>query len=158
MPPYNAGSCNSITPPAWPSSTSSPHPRVRPTIVVFVNTHPADEHDRSTAADIRALLQTFGFHGAEVPVISGNIHKAVTTSVMDVEAPDYASIVALSRTIDRVMVAEIAEEQRRFLLPIEDVFRLKRRGLIVTGRIARGRVHVGDAVDLAGPRARTQTV
>ena len=109
--------------------------------------------------ELRELLAKYNFPGDEIPIIRGSALAALGSQSRDPAAPEYASIVALMGAVDSYIKTPERAVDRPFLMPIEDVFGIKGRGTVVTGRIERGRVKVGENVEIVGfGPTRTTTV
>jgi elongation factor Tu len=128
-----------------------------PRIVVFLNK--ADMVDDEellelVEMEVRELLDAYDFPGDDTPIIIGSALKALEGDTSDIGAP---SVVKLIETLD----AYIPEPERAidlpFLMPIEDVFSISGRGTVVTGRIERGIVKVGDEISIVGIKDTTKT-
>ena len=100
--------------------------------------------------ELRELLTEYEFPGDDVPIIRGSALQALESDSEDVEAPEYASIRELLEAVDSFIPQPERPKDQPFLMPIEDVFGIKGRGTVVTGRIERGVVHVGEEVEIVG--------
>ena len=100
--------------------------------------------------EVRELLSRYGFPGDEIPIIRGSALQALESSSSDPGAPEYASILELMDAVDSYIPTPERAVDRPFLMPIEDVFAIKGRGTVVTGRVERGRVRVGETVQIVG--------
>lgn len=132
-----------------------------PYIVVFMNK--VDMVDDPELLDlveleIRELLSKYGFPGNEIPVVKGSALKAMESSSNDINAPEYKSILELMEAVDSYIPTPERPIDKPFLMPIEDVFTISGRGTVVTGRIERGTVKVGDEVEIVGFRETRKTV
>ena len=124
-----------------------------PSIVVFLNkTDQMDDPEllELVELELRELLNEYGFPGDETPIVKGSALQALESDSTDVNAPEYAPIVELLRVIDEYIPEPKREIDKPFMMPIEDVFSIKGRGTVVTGRIERGVVHLGDPVEIVG--------
>src|SRR6188768_2751588 len=124
-----------------------------PSIVVFMNK--VDMVDDAELLDlveleVRELLSKYEFPGDDIPVIRGSALKALESTSDDPENEDYASIKELMEAVDSYIPTPARETEKPFLMPIEDVFGIKGRGTVATGRIERGVVNTGDTVELVG--------
>src|SRR5579885_1115020 len=124
-----------------------------PAIVVFLNK--VDQLDDPELLDLvelelRELLSRYGFPGEEVPIIRGSALAALESSSQDPNAPEYQPIWQLLAAVDEYIPTPQRPIDQPFLMPIEDVFGIKGRGTVVTGRIERGVVKVGDEVEIVG--------
>jgi elongation factor Tu len=100
--------------------------------------------------EVRELLSQYEFPGDEVPVIRGSALKAgVVTSA---DAADAKSIVELMEALDKYVPEPVRDIDKPFLMPIEDVFSISGRGTVVTGRVERGIVKVGEEMEIVGFR------
>src|ERR687897_731316 len=88
--------------------------------------------------ELRELLSKYGFPGDDIPVIRGAAVKALESASTDPDAPEYASIRELMDAVDSYIPTPERPVDRPFLMPIEDVFGIKGRGTVGTGRIERG--------------------
>jgi elongation factor Tu len=132
-----------------------------PALVVFMNK--VDLVDDPELLDlvemeVRELLSKYEFPGDEVPVIRGSALKAMENPTGGAEDPDAKCIFELMDAVDSYFPEPVREVDRPFLMPIEDVFSIKGRGTVATGRSDRGRVRVGDEVELVGLRDTRRTV
>ncbi len=105
--------------------------------------------------ELRELLNEYEFPGDEVPIVRGSALAALESDSTDPEAEEYASIKELLRVVDEYIPEPKREVDKPFMMPVEDVFSIKGRGTVVTGRVERGMIHVGDAVDIVGLRDKT---
>jgi elongation factor Tu len=103
--------------------------------------------------EVRELLTKYGFPGDDVPVIRGSSLKAIEG---DAEAE--AAIMKLMDTVDSYIPDPVRELDKPFLMPVEDVFSIKGRGTVVTGRVERGRVKVNDTIEIVGIKDTMSTV
>src|SRR5918911_1485256 len=108
--------------------------------------------------ELRELLSKYGFPGDDIPIIRGSAVKALESSSTDPNAPEYESIVQLMDAVDNYIPTPERAIDRPFLMPIEDVFGIKGRGTVVTGRIERGRVKTGEAVEIVGMGERRKVI
>ncbi len=105
--------------------------------------------------ELRDMLTAYKFPGDKTPIIRGSALKALESTSTDVNAPEYACIKELLDTIDNYFPDPVREVDKPFMMPVEDVFSIKGRGTVVTGRIDRGHVHVGDNVEIVGLREKS---
>jgi elongation factor Tu len=99
------------------------------------------------------------FPGDEIPFIRGSGLVALESKSTDLNAPEYQPIIQLMDAVDNYIPTPVRETDKPFLMPIEDVFGIKGRGTVTTGRIERGIVKVGETVEIIGLRdTRTTTV
>jgi elongation factor Tu len=132
-----------------------------PSIVVYLNKVDAMDDPELlelVELEVRELLSKYGFPGDEVPIIRGSALAALSSSSTDPQAPEYASILALMEAVDSYIPTPTRAVDRPFLMPVEDVFSIKGRGTVATGRVERGLVKVGDEIEIVGLRATSKTV
>ena len=132
-----------------------------PAIVVFLNK--VDVMDDPELLDLvelelRDLLSSYQFPGDKTPIVRGLALKALASTSKDINAPEYAPILELLRVVDAYVPMPTRAIDKPFLMPIEDVFGIKGRGTVVTGRVERGMVKVGDTVEIVGIRDTRSTV
>jgi elongation factor Tu len=130
-----------------------------PYIVVFLNkVDLVDDAEllELVEIEIRELLDKYKFPGDAVPVIKGSALKALEAD--SPEAPDVKCIHELLDALDTYVPEPQRDVDKAFLMPIEDVFSIQGRGTVVTGRIERGIVRVGDEVEVVGIRDTQKTV
>jgi elongation factor Tu len=126
-----------------------------PSMVVFLNkVDMMDDPEllELVELELRELLDSYGFPGDEIPIVRGSALQALESTSTDPNAPEYACIWELMRVVDNYIPTPAREVDKPFLMPIEDVFGIKGRGTVVTGRVERGRVKVGDEVEIVGLR------
>jgi len=124
-----------------------------PSMVVFLNkVDMLDDEEllELVELEVRELLTKYGFPGDDTPVIRGSALKALESDSTDPGAPEYQSIVELMQAVDDFIPTPERAIDRPFLMPIEDVFGIKGRGTVTTGRIERGVVKVGEEVEIVG--------
>ncbi|MGQ9839246.1 MAG: elongation factor Tu [Anaerolineae bacterium] len=132
-----------------------------PAMVVFLNKVDMMEDEELlelVELELRELLSSYGFPGDDIPIVRGSALKALESPSKDPNAPEYACIWELLRVVDEYIPTPVREVDKPFLMPIEDVFGIKGRGTVVTGRIERGKVKVGDEVEIIGLRETRKTV
>jgi len=100
--------------------------------------------------ELRELLTDYGFPGDETPIVKGSALAALESESDDINAPEYESVRELLRVVDEYIPEPIRETEKPFMMPIEDVFTIKGRGTVVTGRIERGMINTGDPVEIIG--------
>jgi len=132
-----------------------------PSIVVFLNK--ADMVDdpeliELVELEIRELLSKYDFPGDEIPIVKGSALKAMEGSSKDINAPEYKCILDLIAAVDSYIPEPVRDIDKPFLMPVEDVFSISGRGTVVTGRIERGQVKVGEEVEIVGIRPTVKTV
>jgi elongation factor Tu len=131
-----------------------------PAVVVFLNKVDMMEDEELlelVELEMRELLTNYEFPGDDVPIIRGSALKALQSTSTDPEAPEYACIWELMRAVDSYIPQPERPKDLPFLMPIEDVFGIKGRGTVVTGRIERGTVHVGDEIEIVGIKETRKT-
>ncbi|HLC35810.1 MAG TPA: elongation factor Tu [Anaerolineales bacterium] len=129
-----------------------------PSIVVYLNkVDMMDDPEllELVEMELRELLTSYGFPGDTTPIVRGSALKALESSSTDPKAPEYASILELLRVIDEYIPQPVRHTELPFMMPIEDVFSIKGRGTVVTGRIDRGIVKVGDPIEIVGLQEKT---
>ena len=100
--------------------------------------------------EMRELLSNYDFPGDDVPIIRGSALAALESTSEDPEAPEYQPIWELMAAVDSYIPQPERPKELPFLMPIEDVFGIKGRGTVVTGRIERGTVEVGESIEIVG--------
>jgi elongation factor Tu len=109
--------------------------------------------------EVRELLSGYDFPGDEIPVIRGSALRALESSSEDWEgAEEYGCIWELLEAVDSNIPEPVRDIDKEFLMPIEDVFSISGRGTVVTGRVERGVVKVGEEVEVVGIRPTQKTV
>ena len=150
------------------SSADGPMPQTRehillarqvgvPAIVVYMNK--VDQVDdpellELVEMEIRDLLSSYGFPGDEIPIIKGS-----ALAVLENGDPKIGrdSIIELMKAVDEYIPQPDRPKDKPFLMPIEDVFSISGRGTVVTGRVERGVIHVGDDIEIVGIRPTQKT-
>jgi len=102
--------------------------------------------------ELRELLDSQEFPGDETPIVRGSALEALQSTSTDPEAPEYASIWELMRVVDEYIPQPSREVDKPFLMSVEDVFSIKGRGTVVTGRVERGTMKPNSEVDIVGLR------
>jgi elongation factor Tu len=126
-----------------------------PAMVVFLNMTDVmkdPELLELVELELRELLDKYEFPGDEIPIIRGSALKALQSESTDPDAPEYQCIWELVQAVDHYIPTPKREMEKPFLMPIEDVFGIKGRGTVVTGRVDRGQVKVGEEVEIIGMR------
>jgi elongation factor Tu len=108
--------------------------------------------------EVRELLSKYQFPGDKTPIIKGSALKALQSESKDINAPEYKSILELMDALDSYIPQPKREIDKPYLMPIEDVFSIAGRGTVVTGRIERGIVKVGDEIEIVGIKPTQKTV
>ena len=130
-----------------------------PYILVFLNK--VDQVDdpellELVEMEVRELLDTYEFPGDETPIIPGSALNALISESTDKDAPEYDCIWRLMDAVDTWIKTPDRKADLPFLMPIEDVFTITGRGTVVTGRVERGRVKIGDKVEIVGLEDETK--
>ncbi len=152
------------------AATDGPMPQTRehillarqvgvPYIIVFLNkTDQLDDPEllELVEMEVRELLSSYDFPGDDLPIIKGSALKALekaTSGASDAEilaAPECQCILELMDAVDSYIPTPARDDQKPFLLPVEDVFTISGRGTVATGRVERGVAHVGDPAEIVG--------
>ena len=131
-----------------------------PSIVVFLNkVDMMDDPEllELVELELREMLTGYGFPGDATPIVRGSALKALESTSTDPNAPEYACIKELLRVVDEYIPEPKRALDMPFMMSIEDVFSIKGRGTVVTGRVDRGRIHTGEPVEIVGLREKTMT-
>ncbi|MEZ4236009.1 MAG: elongation factor Tu [Myxococcota bacterium] len=128
-----------------------------PCIVVFLNK--VDQLDDPELLDlvemeVRELLASYDFPGDDTPVIRGSALLALNGDTSDIGVP---SILKLMEAVDAYIPTPVRAVDQPFLMPVEDVFTISGRGTVATGRVERGKVRVGDTIEIVGIKDTTST-
>ena len=126
-----------------------------PSIVVFLNKVDKMQDEELlelVELEMRELLDEYGFPGDEIPIVRGSALLALESESTDPGAPEYESVLELLRVVDEYIPTPVRETDKPFLMSIEDVFSIKGRGTVVTGRVERGAVKVGEEMEVVGLR------
>ncbi len=132
-----------------------------PYIVVYMNkTDMVDDPELLDLVEleVRELLSKYQFPGDKIPIVKGSALKAMESASTDPNAPEYKSIHELMAAIDSYVPTPERPVDKPFLMPIEDVFNISGRGTVVTGRVERGIVKVGEEVEIVGLGETKKTV
>ena len=132
-----------------------------PSIVVYLNK--IDQMDdpellELVELELRELLNEYEFPGDTTPIVRGSALKALESESTDPMAPEYESIRELLRVVDEYIPEPVRETDKPFAMAVEDVFSIKGRGTVVTGRIDRGIIKVGEPVEIVGLRETQNSV
>ena len=124
-----------------------------PSVLVFLNK--CDQVDDEellelVEMEVRELLDFYGFPGDDTPIIRGSALNALVCESNDPNAPEFNCIKELMEAVDTWIPTPDRKADMPFLMPIEDVFTISGRGTVATGRVERGRVKVGDKVEIVG--------
>jgi elongation factor Tu len=131
-----------------------------PSIVVFLNK--VDQMNdpellELVELELRELLNSYGFPGDTTPIVRGSAKAALDSTSTDVNAPEYECIRELLRVVDEYIPEPKRETDKPFMMSVEDVFSIKGRGTVVTGRMDRGIVKVGDPAEIVGLREKSMS-
>jgi elongation factor Tu len=107
--------------------------------------------------ELRELLTSYHFPGETTPIIRGSALAALNEASEDIRAPAYQSILELMAAVDSFIPTPVRDRDKPFLMPVEDVFSIKGRGTVVTGRVDRGVAKKGDDIEMVGLRPGTRT-
>ena len=132
-----------------------------PSMVVFLNKVdmlPDEELLELVELEVRELLSAYDFPGDEIPVVRGSALAALESDSKDPSDAAYAPILELMQAVDDYIPTPERAVDKPFLMPIEDVFGIKGRGTVVTGRIERGIVHTGDEIEIVGMGERRKVI
>ncbi|MCK4917370.1 MAG: elongation factor Tu, partial [Candidatus Omnitrophica bacterium] len=146
------------------AATDGPMPQTRehillarqvnvPSLVVFVNK--VDQMDdpelvELVEEEIRDLLTKYEFPGKDTPIVKGSALKALECSCGKDDCPNCKPILELMQAVDDFIPSPKREVDKPFLMAVEDVFSISGRGTVVTGRIERGKVKVGEEIEVVG--------
>jgi elongation factor Tu len=108
--------------------------------------------------EIRELLSKYQFPGDKTPIVKGSALKALQSESKDINAAEYKSILELMAAVDSYIPEPKRDIDKPYLMPLEDVFSIAGRGTVVTGRIERGIVKVGDEIEIVGIKPTQKTV
>jgi len=149
------------------AATDGPMPQTRehillarqvgvPYLVVFLNKVDAVDDPELldlVELEVRELLSSYGFPGDEIPIVRGSALKA-----LEGEPEWEKTIDALMEAVDAYIPMPVREIDKPFLMPVEDVFSISGRGTVVTGRVERGKVKVGEEIEIVGFGPTRKTV
>lgn len=130
-----------------------------PYIVVFLNKEDlVDDAEliELVEMEVRELLNEYGFPGDDTPIIVGSAYQALEEAKKGEDGPWSAKIMKLMDAVDEYIPTPKRDTDKDFLMPIEDIFSISGRGTVVTGRIEKGVVKVGDTIEIVGIKP-TQT-
>jgi len=130
-----------------------------PQMVVFLNKCDMvddDELIELVELELRELLDKYEFPGDDTPIIRGSALKALESD--DPDSEDARCIFDLLEAVDTFIPEPERDVDKPFLMPVEDVFSISGRGTVVTGRVDRGVIHVGEGVEVVGIRPTIKTV
>jgi len=124
-----------------------------PAIVVYLNKVDLMDDEELlelVEMELREMLSRYEFPGDDIPIVRGSARDALESTSTDPSAPEYQSVLKLMEEVDRYIPTPERDLDRPFLMPIEDVFGIKGRGTVVTGRVERGKVKVGETIEIVG--------
>jgi elongation factor Tu len=124
-----------------------------PAMVIFLNKCDMMDDEELlelVELELRELLDSYDFPGDETPIVRGSALQALASENTDVNAPEYAAILELMRVVDEYIPTPDRETEKPFLMPVEDVFSIKGRGTVVTGRVERGVLLPNNEVEIVG--------
>ena len=131
-----------------------------PSIVVFLNKiDMMDDPEllELVEMELREMLTEYGFPGEDIPIVHGSALAALQSDSDDPDAPEYECIKELMDAVDNYIPMPEREIDKPFMMSVEDVFSIKGRGTVVTGRIDRGTIHTGDPVEIVGLQEKSLT-
>jgi len=132
-----------------------------PAMVVFLNKVDMMEDPELlelVELELRELLDGYGFPGDSIPIVRGSARDALESTSTDISAPEYECIWELLRAIDEYIPMPPREMDKPFLMSVEDVFSIKGRGTVATGRVERGLLKPMEEVEIVGLRETRKTV
>ena len=132
-----------------------------PSIVVFLNkVDMMDDPEllELVELELRELLTSQGFPGDTTPIVRGSAKLALESTSTDTNAPEYACIHELLRVVDEYIPEPKRDTDKPFMMSVEDVFSIKGRGTVVTGRIDRGIIKIGEPIEIIGLRETKNSV
>jgi elongation factor Tu len=138
-----------------------------PAMVVFLNKvdlmddeSPEDREEllELIELELRELLDSYGFPGDDIPIVRGSAINALQSDSTDADAHEYESIWNLMHAVDNYIPTPERDEDRPFLMAVEDVFSIKGRGTVVTGRVERGTMKPMTEVEIVGLKETRKTV
>jgi len=132
-----------------------------PYIVVFMNkVDMVDDPEllELVELELRELLSKYEFPGDDIPIVKGSALKALESTATDPNSPEFKCIWDLMAAVDSYVPTPKRDIDKPFLMPVEDVFTISGRGTVVTGRVERGIVKVGEEVEIVGIRTTQKSV
>src|SRR5947199_5480927 len=132
-----------------------------PQVVVFLNkVDMVDDEEllELVELEVRELLTKYKFDGDKTPIIRGSALKALESKSTDINAPEFKCIFDLMNAVDSYIPTPVRAKDKPFLMQIEDVFGIKGRGTVATGRAERGTIKVGEEVEIVGIREAKKCV
>ena len=132
-----------------------------PAIVVFMNKCDMMDDEELlelVEMELRELLDSYEFPGDDIPIVRGSALQALESESADANHEDYAAIWELMRAVDEYIPTPERDTEKPFLMPVEDVFSIKGRGTVVTGRVERGIVKPMEEIEIVGIKDTKKTV
>jgi elongation factor Tu len=132
-----------------------------PAMVVFLNkVDMMDDEEllELVELELRELLSSYQFPGDEIPIIRGSALQALESPSKDPGAAEYACIWELMKAVDEYIPTPVRQIDKPFLMPVEDVFSIKGRGTVATGRVERGKIRVNEEVEIVGLKETRKVV
>jgi elongation factor Tu len=132
-----------------------------PYIVVFLNkVDMVDDPEliELVELELRELLSKYEYPGDDIPIIKGSALKALECGCGKGDCPNCQPILELMEAIDNYVPEPVRDIEKPFLMPVEDVFSISGRGTVVTGRVERGMIKVGEEVEIVGIRPTVKTI
>jgi len=132
-----------------------------PAIVIFLNkVDMMDDEEllELVELELRELLDTYEFPGDETPIVRGSALQALESDSQDINAAEYAPILELMRVVDEYIPTPERQTDKPFMMSVEDVFSIKGRGTVVTGRVDRGTLTPNTEVEIVGLAEKTRKV
>jgi len=153
------------------AATDGPMPQTRehvllarqvnvPSLVVFLNKTdlmPDEELLELVEMELAEMLTEYQFPGDDIPIVRGSAREALESESTNLEDPEYVCIKELLDAVDSYIPTPERDTEKPFMMSVEDVFSIKGRGTVVTGRIDRGMIHTGDPVEIVGLREEIMT-
>jgi elongation factor Tu len=132
-----------------------------PAMVVFLNKVDMMEDEELlelVELELRELLSKYEFPGDDIPIIRGSALQALESGSKDMAAPEYKCIWELMAAVDSYIPQPVRDVDKPFLMPVEDVFSIKGRGTVATGRVERGKVRVNEEIEIVGLKETRKVV
>ena len=132
-----------------------------PSMVVFLNkVDMMDDEEliELVELELRELLTDYKFPGDDIPIVRGSARDALESTATDMAAPEYECIWELMRAVDEYIPTPVRDTEKPFLMPVEDVFSIKGRGTVATGRVERGRIEPMTEIEIVGLTSETRKV
>jgi len=132
-----------------------------PAMVIFLNKCDMMDDEELlelVELELRELLDSYEFPGDETPIVRGSALQALNSESSDINAAEYGPILELMRVVDEYIPTPDRETEKPFLMPVEDVFSIKGRGTVVTGRVERGTLLPNSEVEIVGLKEEIRKV